>query len=765
VVVNPFETKMAMGAGVNGATPEEPSRCSLYANGGGINGVTGGHQSEDNSPDDELAIPSLTVSDLEHNPWSLQGLSKLRRNRQFCDVILQVGKWEIPAHRVILACCSPYLFELFSTDEGGKCSEENIITYKLNGGFEKDSLEHLVNYAYTGRMEVPANQVKSVYAAAARLKMERVLNHCARFLVDHLDPATAIEIRSLTGIQRNPELVSKVDSFLASQISTLATTPALRNLPLVQVELLATTREEIGLREANVDLLCHLILDWIRRNWDPAQLSMEQLSAKTHLLYLNLDNSLHDCIDIESGDIIDSEIVQDYKKMSLRMSQPGTKNRRRGSQQPSRPRHTLYSRSISDLPTGAEVGAEEHEWKVLVTHTMGEKSFLALTVINGRLATLSVLQRLNSTNNCNHEGSATPLSTPGQSRPPSVERSTDSMSAIPHMSTPRCAVGCANLNNTLLVCGGYDRGECLRTVELYDPSSNRWSQLPSMREARGRFDITVIDGKVYAVGGCNGTTELATAEVYSSDNCKWMALPPLELARSNVGVCDLGGKVYVVGGWNGQCGMKQCNAFDPVENKWMDIAPLNFGRYQAAVTARLGKLYAVGGCDAWNCLNTVEVYDPETDSWDFLPPMNTARRGCGVTFYQNKLFVVGGSDGCQALCTTEVYDFETNTWSPGPSMTSCRANTSLAVVDDKLFAVGGFSGKVFLNSVEYLDPETMEWTTYVNRCPLEDARSETGNSRRASRESNLQTVDEQGEMVQSIPDSSDGGCDSDEHSS
>ena len=83
--------------------------------------------------------------------------------------------------------------------------------------------------------------------------------------------------------------------------------------------------------------------------------------------------------------------------------------------------------------------------------------------------------------------------------------------------------------------GGYDRGECLRTVELYDPLLNRWSQLPSMREARGRFDITVIDGKVYAVGGCNGTTELATAEVYSSDNSKWTALPPLELARSNVG--------------------------------------------------------------------------------------------------------------------------------------------------------------------------------------------------------------------------------------
>ena len=68
-------------------------------------------------------------------------------------------------------------------------------------------------------MEVAACQVKSVYAAAARLKMERVVNHCARFLVDHLDPATAIEIRSLKGIQRNAQLAARVDSFLASQVS------------------------------------------------------------------------------------------------------------------------------------------------------------------------------------------------------------------------------------------------------------------------------------------------------------------------------------------------------------------------------------------------------------------------------------------------------------------------------------------------------------------------------------------------------------------
>lgn len=110
---------------------------------------------------------------------------------------------------------------------------------------------------------------------------------------------------------------------------------------------------------------------------------------------------------------------------------------------------------------------------------MGEKSIMALAVINGRMTNLSVLQRLNNTvsgaryafikvASCmnrdysfplppfdlsNIDGMLTPLSTPGQSRPPSVERSTESLSSIPYMSTPRCAVGAANLNNALFVCG------------------------------------------------------------------------------------------------------------------------------------------------------------------------------------------------------------------------------------------------------------------------------------------------------------------------
>lgn len=65
--------------------------------------------------------------------------------------------------------------------------------------------------------------------------------------------------------------------------------------------------------------------------------------------------------------------------------------------------------------------------------------------------------------------------------------------------------------------GGYDRIECLKSVEQYVPETNTWRALPSMRESRGRFQIAVINEKVYAIGGSNGTTELDSVEVLDFD--------------------------------------------------------------------------------------------------------------------------------------------------------------------------------------------------------------------------------------------------------
>lgn len=62
------------------------------------------------------------------------------------------------AHRAVLASASPYLFELFTADQDQKRSE-NVVTYKLNGGFEQTALQSLIDYAYTGHLCVDFKKV------------------------------------------------------------------------------------------------------------------------------------------------------------------------------------------------------------------------------------------------------------------------------------------------------------------------------------------------------------------------------------------------------------------------------------------------------------------------------------------------------------------------------------------------------------------------------------------------------------------------------
>ncbi|KAG5891762.1 hypothetical protein JTB14_012496 [Gonioctena quinquepunctata] len=664
----------------------------------------------------------LEFFDDVHQAQMLKSLNMMRKNRHFCDVILHVGNGEIHAHRSVLASASPYLFELFTTDQDQK-RPENVVTYKLNGGFDQIALQILIDYVYTAKLEIRYSNVKAVFSAANNLKMERVSRICAQHLIKHLSVDNCIEIRSLPGIARNKEFIQQVDAFIASEFPKISKNNNVLNLYCARIEVLNQSREEMS--HVIESSLCRLVLEWIKRQVNEHHINMSGLSEKTFMLYLAIDNSLQDCSSLPTGDISDTEIVQDYKKMLLKDKQGHTKhNKRKILGQPSKPRVLIYNREI-----GEELEQElEPDWNLIASASVGEHSFLALVTLGGKLSTLSIQLRLNT------PSTPSPVQTPTTSRPASEEKP-DLYCALANMSCQRCAMGCANFNNSLIVCGGYDRTECLKSVEQYIPETNSWKSLPQMRENRGRFKIAVLEEKVYAIGGSNGTTELDSVEMLDMSINKWVKMPKMPLARSNMGVCTLDDLIYCIGGWNGQVGIKQCDVFNPETSTWSSIAPLNTGRYQAGVTAYNRMVYAIGGCDAWNCLTSVEVYNPEEDTWQSSKPIITARRGCGLAVFENKLYVIGGSDGSHSLNTTEVFDEKTLTWTMGPSMTTPRANVEVVVVGDRLYAVGGFSGKTFLNTIEYLDLKSNEWTTFIPKGTCELLTRRKPRSRKNSRKS------------------------------
>jgi hypothetical protein len=61
--------------------------------------------------------------------------------------------------------------------------------------------------------------------------------------------------------------------------------------------------------------------------------------------------------------------------------------------------------------------------------------------------------------------------------------------------------------------GGYNRGDCLDTIEQLNPDEGKWSLLSSsMISRRGRVSATSLNNKIYVCGGSDGQKELNTGE-------------------------------------------------------------------------------------------------------------------------------------------------------------------------------------------------------------------------------------------------------------
>lgn len=89
---------------------------------------------------------------------------------------------------------------------------------------------------------------------------------------------------------------------------------------------------------------------------------------------------------------------------------------------------------------------------------------------------------------------SSPTSTPKLTKSLSFEMQPDELIEKPMspMHYARSGLGTAEMNGKLIAAGGYNREECLRTVECYDPHTDLWSFLAPMRTPRARFQMAVL---------------------------------------------------------------------------------------------------------------------------------------------------------------------------------------------------------------------------------------------------------------------------------
>jgi N-acetylneuraminic acid mutarotase len=243
--------------------------------------------------------------------------------------------------------------------------------------------------------------------------------------------------------------------------------------------------------------------------------------------------------------------------------------------------------------------------------------------------------------------------------------------------------------------------------QIYDASTDTWTEIRPPFYGWGPGGAAAIDGKVYFVGGCevNGDCRIAVSgrlEVYDPANNSWVRLPDMPTRRATPAVVAAGGKLYVIGGVSfcPPCSPQfaSVDVYDPATASWSVAAPMSISRETARAAEINGKIYVIGGynrpADLW--VDVVEMYDPATNRWETKAPMPTKRQQVGIAAINGRLHVFGGdgptcpaSNGTPTCAAHEVYDPTANYWDTDTPMRTPRSAMGVGIIAGKIHAVGG----------------------------------------------------------------------------
>eukprot|EP00058_Branchiostoma_floridae_P002310 XP_002587798.1 hypothetical protein BRAFLDRAFT_92243 [Branchiostoma floridae] len=502
-------------------------------------------------------------------------MNTLRRSGQLCDVEISVEGKTLHAHKVVLASFSNYFYAMFTGDLAE--ASQGAITMKA---VDPRSLELLIEYAYTGRLEIHVDTVQGLLYAASLLQLPDVQQSCSTFLKttaspcqlswyvsykQQLHPANCLGIRNFADAHTCHDLLAASEQFAQRHFTQVIEEEEFLMLPKAQLAELIASED---LHVSNEEEVFNAIMSWAYHDRENRKHHIAELLKQVRLPLLSphflVDTVEHE--DLIKQDLACRDLLDEAKNYHMLPDRRGRIKRDR-----IRPRRSCVG----------QYGAGHH----------------------GTLA--------------QQRGEIRPQLREGQHRGQHEHTAQRGRS--------RCARGpCLRR--------GHDGSQYLNTVECYTPAERRWKYVAPMSTARRYVAVGVMGGLLYAVGGYDGSAVLDCVEVYDPNSDHWRYAAPMHCKRRHVAVGVLEGQMYAVGGHDGASYLKSVERYDPetTQERWSSVAPMNMCRSGAGIAVLGECLYALGGHDGAHYLNTVEMFDPRVGEWKIVGNMGTCRAVAGV---------------------------------------------------------------------------------------------------------------------------------------
>ncbi|XP_008568430.1 PREDICTED: kelch-like protein 4 isoform X2 [Galeopterus variegatus] len=539
---------------------------------------------------------------VNHAEQTLKKIGNYVKEKQLCDVLLIAGDLRIPAHRLVLSAVSDYFSAMFSNDVIEAKREEVRME-----GIDPNALNSLVQYAYTGVLQLKDDTIESLLAGACFLQLTEVIEVCSNFLIKRLHPSNCLGIRSFGDAQGCVELLNVAHKYTMEHFIEVIENQEFFLLPANEISKLLCS-DDINVPDE--ETIFHAVMQWVKHDVQSRQQDLAMLLSYIRLpllppqLLADLENS-----SMFTGDLECQKLLIEAMKYHLL------------------PERRSMMQSPRTKPRKSTVGA-----------------LYAVGGMDALKGTTTIEKYDLRANSWLHIGT---------------------------MSGRRLQFGVAVIDNKLYVVGGRDGLKTLNTMECFNPVCKIWTVMPPMSTHRHGLGVARLEGPMYAVGGHDGWSYLNTVERWDPEGHQWNYVASMSTARSTVGVVALNNKLYAIGGRDGSSCLKSMEYFDPHTNKWNLCASMSKRRGSVGVATYNGFLYVVGGHDApassrcSRLTNCVERYNPKNDSWSTMAPLSVPRDAVAVCPLGDKLYVVGGYDGNTYVKTVESYDTQKNEWKEG----------------------------------------------------------------------------------------------------
>ncbi|XP_019633058.1 PREDICTED: kelch-like protein 24 [Branchiostoma belcheri] len=498
--------------------------------------------------------------------WFFDRLQKLKSEGHLVDVSLCAEGREVPCHRLVLSACSDYFCAMFS----GAHSESKMDKIEI-GGVDPESLQLLVDFAYTSKFNITPDNVYHQFEAANMLQIKPVEDACEKFLSDNLSSETCLGTWAVAEKVSCIRLSAKAKNCALKDFEDTTATEEFLQLP---VDFLKRYISDEGLHVKKEKQVLEVIIRWARHSLEERQPQLKELLK---------------CVSFSCVD-------QEYLKSIMETGQilagvPGIEELIKD--QPTTSTHPTPRRILQEeiLLLGGVTGCGER--RRVSSHMYRLDLHFDCEPSNTTL----LPQSLHCT-----EGSAVcvvgndVILTGGDESLTEAWRyqsSLDSWTKLGSLNTGRCYHGMAALNGEVYAVGGDSDRKDSTSVEVYSMAANSWKETAPLKLAVSHFGIATCGDKIYVFGGMYGMSEETTdaLQCYDPNQNEWTFAAVMPKAVSGIRACTVNSKIYLVGGQ-----LESVVCYSPHEDRYEKMADREAPWDHCSASVCGSEIYITGGC-------------------------------------------------------------------------------------------------------------------------------------------------------------------------